>query len=120
MYEERIFTAKISKEVEMLRHSLARKDKFQCEMRPSLTTRSHMTEWSGTDMYMSGFGWEKCLKVPKIFVGFFQITIKEVLMPNLLSHSTISYSVVCECISLPSLVLFLELVVNSLFSHIDI
>lgn len=27
---------------------------------------------------------------------------------------------VCECISLPSLALFLELVVNSLFSHIDI
>lgn len=90
-------------------------------MRPSLTTRSHMTVWSGTDMYTSGFGWEKCLKVPKIILwDFFQITIKEVLMPNLLSLSAISYSVVCECISLPSLVLFLELVVNSLFSHIDI
>jgi hypothetical protein len=47
---------------------------------------------------------------------FFPIMINETLFPFCPSL----YCMVCECISLPSLTLFLELVVNSLFSHIDI
>lgn len=42
-------------------------------------------------------------------------------MPPFLSqYAVFSYAMVCKCISLPNLALFLDLAVNSLFSHIDI
>lgn len=55
----------------MLRNSLALQGKFQCEMRPHLTTRSIWQNGPARICVPQASAREKCLKVPKIILCFF-------------------------------------------------